>query len=380
MRPKMTKRVGFGNPSTRLGAGPLTCLLAVFLTAMALGASAADQAGAKPKPMPAIYSITDPSMIDGFMPRADRVKADFNLLLATAGGSSDPAMAWKKWIKPGQRIGIKISTMPGKVMGTHAALIDAIVSSLLRAGHPASNILIFDRYAVEMQEAGWSIGPRGDGTTVTAIWPQEGYDPQMVYNCPYLGQLIWGDYEFKGQQWDKPSSDDKGAASNKSYFSKIVTQKVDVLIDLPVLTTRDGVGVYGAIATLPLGVIDNQRRFFAPFFGREENIADLATHKAIRGKWVLTIMDGLLGQYAGGPKFDPKYVWPQCTLWLSEDPVGLDALALQLINERRPGQNIKVVDPEETAYLKSCENLGFGSTNLDPPRIRELGLPVFVSE
>ena len=319
-------------------------------------------------------------MIDGFSPRADRIKTNFDLLLATAGGSSDPAVAWKKWIKPGQRIGIKISSMPGKIMGTRLPLVDAIVTSLLKAGHDPADILIFDRYAIEMQDAGWAIGLRPDRVRVTAIWPQEGYDPHVFYHCPFLGQLIWGDLEFKGQQWDSSNDGDKGQISTQSYFSKIVTQKVDVLINVPVLTTRDGIGVYGAIANLPLGVIDNQRRFFKPFFGHEENIADLATHKALRGKWVLTIMDGLLGQYAGGPHFDPKYVWPQSTLWLSEDPVGLDTLALKLINERRPPENIKVIDPDDTAYLKSCTNLGFGSTDLSHDRVRELALPVFGEE
>ena len=371
MRPKMTKTSGFGNR--------FPAILAAFVAIGTPGLNGAETTAPKPKPA-AIYSVRDPSMIDGFTPRADRIKTNFDLLLATAGGSSDPAVAWKKWIKPGQRIGIKISTMPGKIMSTRPPLIDAIVASLLKAGHAPSDILIFDRYAVEMRDAGWAVGPRADEVRVTASWPQEGYDPQVFYHCPYLGQLIWGDLEFKGQQWDSSNDGDKGQISNKSYFSKIVTQEVDVLINVPVITTRDGVGVYGAIANLPLGVIDNQRRFFMPFFGREENIADLATHKALRGKWILTIMDGLLGQYAGGPAFDPKYVWAQSALWLSEDPVGLDALALKLINERRPAENIKVIDPDDTAYLKSCENLGFGSTDLSGARVREVALPVFVQE
>lgn len=380
MRPKMTKRIRFGNPSTSFRV----CLsvLAVFLASNIENLPAADNASpapAKAKPPSPIYSVRDPDMIEGFDVQADRVRKNFDQLIATAGGSSNPAVAWKKWIKPGQRIGIKISTMPGKVSGTHQALVDAIVASLIKAGHSPSNILIFDRYAVEMRDAGWIMGKRADDVRVTAISPQTGYDPQVVYSCPYAGKLIWGDLEFKGQQW-KQSDDDKGQLSNKSYFSTIVTQKVDVLIDVPTMTTRDGIGVYGAIATLPLGVIDNQRRFFRPFFGREENIADLATHKALHGKWVLTIVDGLLGQYAGGPAFDPKYTWPHSAIWLSEDPVGLDALALKEINERRPPENIKVIDPDDTAYLKSCEALGFGSTDLSGDRVREIGLPVSMDD
>lgn len=369
----MTKRDRFGN------AFPALLAAAAFIGAQCLDAAEPVPAPKAKTPAP-IYSVRDPSMIDGFMPRPDRVRSNLELLLASAAGTSDPAAAWKKWVKPGQKIGIKICTSPGKVMSTRSPVVDAIVASLVKAGHSPSNILIFDRYDMEMREAGWNIGPRHDGSQITAIWPQEGYDPEASYNCPYLGRLIWGDLEFKGQRWDTKTDDDKGQVSNKSYFTKVVTQKVDVLINVPVLTSLDGIGPFGAIANLPLGVIDNQRRFFSPFFGREENIADLAMHKAIRDKWVLTIFDGLLGQYAAGPKFDPKYVWAQSSLWLSEDPVGLDSLALKLINERRPPDNIKVVDPDDVAYLKSCENLGFGSTSLDPPRIRELALPVFIGE
>jgi len=390
MRPKMTKRLTFGNPSTKpvqsernesngnLSLRRFATFLAMFLASSLWNLQAAP-APAKTKPPSPIYSLRDPDMVESFNIQADRVSKNFDLLIATAGGSSNPTIAWKKWIKPGQRIGIKISTMPGKITGTHQPLVDAIIASLIKAGHSPSNILVFDRYAAEMRDAGWTMGKRADQVRVTAISPQTGYDPQVVYSCPYAGKLIWGDLEFKGQQW-KQSDDDKGQLSNKSYFSTIVTQKVDVLINVPVLTTREGVGVYGAIATLPLGVIDNQRRFFKPFFGREENIADLCTHKALHGKWVLTIMAGLLGQYAGGPAFDPKYTWPHSAIWLSEDPVGLDALALKLINEHRPPENIKVIDPDDTAYLKSCEALGFGSTDLSGDRVREIGLPVSMDD
>lgn len=377
MRMKMTKTEWFGNLlKAGMLAGALCAAAAFLLMPVRLGA----QTPAPSKPPPAIYSITDPSMIDGFTPRAGQVQKNFDLLLATAAGSSDPATAWGRWIKPGQRIGIKISAMPGKIMGTRAPLVDAIIASLLKAGHSPSNILIFDRYNVEMRDAGWLVGPRHDRTRVTAIWPQEGYDPNVIYNCPYAGRLIWGDFEFKGQAWNVNSNEDQGQLSNKSYFTKIVTQQVDVLINVPSLTTRDGIGVFGSIANMPLGVIDNQRRFFKPFFGREDNIADLATHKALQGKWVLTIMDSLLGQYAGGPAFDPKYVWAQASLWMSEDPVAIDSLALKLINERRPPTNIKVIDSDDTAYLQSCESVGLGSTHLGGNRLREIALPVFVGE
>jgi uncharacterized protein (DUF362 family) len=352
------------------------CAAAALFSTAHLGAQTPSPA----KPPPPIYSITDPSMIDGFTPRPDQIRKNFDLLLASAAGTSDPAAAWSRWIKPGQRIGIKISAMPGKIMGTRPALVDAIVASLIRAGHSPSNILIFDRYNVEMRDAGWGLTPRSDRVKVTAVWPQEGYDPNVVYHCPYAGRLIWGDFEFKGQVWNVNSDEDQGQLSSKSYFTKIVTQKVDVLIDVPSLTTRDGIGVFGSIANLPLGVIDNQRRFFKPFFGREENIADLATHKSIQGKWVLTIMDSLLGQYAGGPAFDPKYVWAQASLWLSEDPVALDSLALKLINERRPTNNIRAIDSDDTAYLQSCQDAGLGSTDLSGNRLREIALPVFVGE
>jgi hypothetical protein len=228
-------------------------------------------------------------------------------------------------------------------MSTRRPVVDAIVASLLKAGHSPSNILIFDRYVAEMNAAGWAPGRRDDGVLVTATSPLVGYDPKVFYNCSYAGQLIWGDLEFKGGQWDKTQQEDKNQLSRLSYYSKIVTQQVDVLINVPVLTSDEGIGLQGSIVNLALGVVDNQRRFFRPFFGREENIADLATNKALQGKWVLNIVDGLLAQYAGGASFDPKYVSRENAIWLSEDPVALDAIALKLINEQRPSAKINKI-------------------------------------
>ena len=89
MRPKMTKTNRFGNR--------FPALLAAFVAIVGTpGLNGAETTAPKPKPAAAIYSVRDPSMIDGFTPRADRIKTNFDLLLATAGGSSDSAVAWQQ--------------------------------------------------------------------------------------------------------------------------------------------------------------------------------------------------------------------------------------------------------------------------------------------
>jgi uncharacterized protein (DUF362 family) len=356
-------------------AGARRWILGILTGLVAFTVPGEPAAPSKPAPPP-VYVLRDEAMMDEFYQTdAERIRRNFDLLLSTAGGSSDPAVCWAKWIRPGQRIGIKISTAPGKIMSTRKPLVDAIVGSLLTAGHSSSNIMIFDRYAVEMGAAGWTMGRRDDGVVVTASTPLEGYNPKVSYSCSYAGQLIWGDLEFKGEQWKETKSDEKTQLSKLSYYSRIVTDKVDVLINVPVLTSDEGIGLYGSIVNLALGVIDNQRRFLRPFFGREENIADLAMNKALEGKWKLNIVDGLLIQYAGGVGFDPKYTSRQGAIWLSEDPVALDVIALALINQKRPEAQIKKVSDDTTAYIQSTAALGRGSTDLSGDRVREVPIP-----
>jgi hypothetical protein len=66
-------------------------------------------------------------------------------------------------------------------------------------------------------------------------------------------------------------------------------------------------------------------------------------------------------QFIGGPYFNSLYTLTEPKLWLSSDPVMLDALMLQRINTGRLQAGFKEIDADGLRMLEFAEQLGVGS-------------------
>ncbi len=135
---------------------------------------------------------------------------------------------------------------------------------------------------------------------------------------------------------------------------------MDKVINVPSLCDSWYTGVNGALANMTIGVIDNWRRFVkAPFFGAPY-IADLYNSEPIHSKVIMTIMDGLALQYAGGPRANPTHTIVYATLLASRDPVAIDATAITCINEQRVLANLPKLEGIAD-HIQSAEALGLGN-------------------
>ena len=95
--------------------------------------------------------------------------------------------------------------------------------------------------------------------------------------------------------------------SNKSYFARLVTTICTKIVNVPVLTDNPYVGIDGAMASLALGSVDNNRRLQGdPTYG-DPAIAEILSDPYLRRKVVVHILDALVAQYAGGPRFNPQF-------------------------------------------------------------------------
>jgi hypothetical protein len=70
-------------------------------------------------------------------------------------------------------------------------------------------------------------------------------------------------------------------------------------------------------------------------------------------------------QFIGGPYFNSLYTLSEPKLWLSSDPVMLDALMLQRINRGRLKAGFKEIDTDGLRMLEFAEQLGVGSEKTD---------------
>src|SRR5215471_20384287 len=297
--------------------------------------------GQEPLPTPSIvYAVHNADSIKEYKTNPRVVREMVNRLVMAVTGQSDVANAWKSLVSPSDRVGIKISAAGGELFTTHHDIVNAIVDGLAAAGHPRSSIVVWDRSLGGIKDAGYR--PAVDGYQVKAIAPRDGYDPKAVLSAPVLGKLVWGDLEYFGDAGKMAILSDENT-SNVSHFSKILSTEVNKIINVPVMSISETNGIAGCIYNMTIPNMDNWRRFAQGSRFGAGSLAEIYANPLIAKKVVFNLMDGLIGQYAGGPQPQPNYALHHATLYASKDPVALDAIALKRLEEWRKRGNLRPV-------------------------------------
>src|SRR5439155_6831371 len=142
-----------------------------------------------------VYPAHDPSAIKQYQANPAIVRGMVNRLVLAATGQPDLARAWGSLVSPNDKIGIKISAAGGELFTTHRDVVNAIVEGLVAAGHSRGSIIVWDRSLAGASGAGYD--GRAEGYQLRAIPPRDGYDAKAVFSAPILGNLVWGDLEYK---------------------------------------------------------------------------------------------------------------------------------------------------------------------------------------
>jgi len=272
----------------------------------------------------------DAGLLQAFLPDAERVSAAFNRGLTCFTRQTTVSNAWLSLVAANDRVGIKVFSAPGPVAGTRPAVVRAIVQGLLAAGLPPAHILIWDRYAGDLQSAGYFALGRTLGVRVAGA-AEAGYDTNSFYlpDSPVVGQLVWGDVEFGLTNKDF-------SLGKKSFVSKLVSQDLTRIISVTPLMNENAAGVCGHFFSLAMGSVDNTRRFE----GKPDRLAvalpEIAALPVIGDRVALYVTDALLLQYEGGPAGYLQFSTVRNELWFGRDPVALDTMALkELMLQRR---------------------------------------------
>ena len=222
--------------------------------------------------------------------------------------SDSPLAAWKKVVQPGEVVGIKVNGLAGRGISTNVLLVEVICERLQEAGIPERNIVIWDRLNTDLESAGFRIASKQD-------------------RIRYIGNDTLG-YE-----------DDLAIyGSVGSRLSRTLTQLCDVVINLPVLKDHGIAGVTMALKNM-FGAIHNPNKYHLNV--GDPYIADVNMLPQIRQKVRLNICDALTAQYEGGPSYMPQWTWPYNGLLLSLDPVALDYVGWQILEQKRAEKGMK---------------------------------------
>lgn len=246
--------------------------------------------------------------------------------------------AWSKLVRPGETVGLKVNALGGRGLSSNLQLIEAICERLQEAGIKAGDIVVWDRETDEMERAGFRIAMGGNGVQCFGT-DRLDYEQELVTH-----------------------------GSVGSRLSRILTQRCNVLINLPVLKDHDGAGATIALKNM-YGVIHNPNKYHPN--GCDPYIADLNMLPEIRTRMRLTICDATTAQYEGGPAYKPEYSWRHNALIVSQDPVALDYTGWQIIERKRAEKGLKTLEAEGRAphYIATAADAGHQLGTNDPGRI-----------
>lgn len=321
---------------------------------------------------PVFYAMDPRALVNGFQPQAAVVRPMVDAVVMAATGKRSPDAAWRSLVKSSDVVGIKVAAAPGAMGGTHPAVVRAIAQGLQSAGIPPSRIIVWDRNREDLLACGFS--ERDPDFQLAWTPPGTGYDRQAVLTAPVLGQLIWGDSKFgdiKGTRIEDLLSRNQQLSST-SYYSSVLSQKVTKIVNVPSLVDSFMTGINGALANVTLWNVDNWRRFVQePTFGNPY-LAEIYADPIVHDKVVLTILDGLALQFAGGPFPNPNFTRQYFTVFASRDPVAIDATAVRLIDEYRLANKLPPAAPV-AGHIETAASMGLGNSAADSIRPIRIG-------
>ena len=291
-------------------------------------------------------------------------------LVMSATGQPDLTRAWQSLVGPNDRIGIKITAAGGQLFTTHREVVNAIVDGLVEAGHPRSSIIVWDRSLTGIKEDGYR--PGEEGYQLREITPRTGYDDKATFTAPVLGQLVWGDMEYRRDLGSVVPLEEEENTSKISHIARILSQDVTKVINVPVMSNTERNGIAGCLYNMTIPNVDNWRRFAQGNRFGATAIAEMYANPLVGHKVVLNIVDGLIAQYAGGPQSMPLYSERHATIYASKDPVALDSILLRKLEEWRKGHSLPAIG-DMADYVKAAAYGGLGNADPNKIDIRSVG-------
>jgi hypothetical protein len=283
----------------------------------------------------------------------ERLFADFE---ATNGAGS---------LRPGPRgsVGLKIYTDSGAGLNTPTALVHAVIDALVRRGFAAQKIFLVGLNQSRLRETGYlpALSKGGSSFAVHPVFVLESgrfYDTQWFYDSPLPARFAPGVLE----QQAAPENEAGGSgADRKSFLATPLFLEADFWINLPVYSDHPVLGINGALVNATLWNASNTQRFFRSSANAPAAVAEMAAIPELRESWRFTIVSLECYQYIGGPLFHSLYTVSEPKLWLSSDPVLLDALMLERFNVARKHDGFLPLMGDDRRLLEYSEKLGLGT-------------------
>ena len=266
---------------------------------------------------------------------------------------------------PKKRVGLKIYTDSGPGLATPIPLVKAVIAALERRGFENRNIFLVGLNQMRLRMTHYLPSlvtgkTPFAGNPIYVLESNRYYDPVWFYDSPLPERFdpILADQQTRDVPNNSTTDEDR-----KSFLATPLFLDADFWINLPVYTDHPTLGVNGALVNATLWNASNTARFFHSAANAPAAVAEMSAIPELRQTWVFTIASLEYYQYIGGPFFNSRYTASEPIVWLSADPVMLDALMRDRMNHWRRIDGFDDIS-DEIRTLEFAETLGVGSTRV----------------
>lgn len=289
----------------------------------------------------------------------ERINASAVQRMMTAGmlaltGEKELAQAWAHFIQKDDVVGIKVNCVGRPHVISSPEVVAEVVRNVHNLGVPLSNICIYERFEDQMDECQYpKTVPQGVKYfgAEKARGSNLSYDPAMYVEVDFFDE------------------DD-----TRSNIIRPVSKSFTKIINIPNIKDHGASGITGCLKNIAYGSFSNVARSHSGSVTHTRTfIGTLAATEPVRSRTVLQIVDGVKGVWHGGPfaeikefRFFPKQIM------FGTDPVALDRLILNIVDDYRKSKNAVSVRNRDPKYLRTTSSPKGPNPNLNP-FVREPG-------
>jgi hypothetical protein len=256
--------------------------------------------------------------------------------MRTLTGTNTTRDAWQRFFQPPDVVGIKVNCGGYPFVVSAYEIVAEIVRQLTGIGVPVSQIYVYERFQNQLDEVNYA--PHlPEGVQIVAAEranrnvDNSGYDPAVYLEADFFGE------------------DD-----TRSNMMRLVSRRLTKIINIPNMKDHGATGVTGCLKNIAYGSFSNVARTHQR--GRSHTysiVGTLARIEPLRSRTVLQIMDGLRAVWHGGPfARTTRYVFYPRRILLGTDPVAIDRLLLDIIEEKRRAQGVRSIWDRSPDSLK----------------------------
>lgn len=267
---------------------------------------------------------------------ADIVREMMTRGMCALTGDRTAPEAWRRFFVPADVVGLKVNCGGHPWVVSAYEIVAEVIRQLMGVGIPPTQIYIYERFQNQMEEVNYAPHvPEGvqivAAETANRRADNRGYDPATYVEADLFGE-----------------------EDTRSNMMRLVSQRLTKIINIPNVKDHGATGATGCLKNIAYGSFSNVAR--THHNGKSHTLSfvgTLASVEPLRSRTVLQIMDGLRGVWHAGPfARTRRYVFYPKKIFFGTDPVAIDRLLLDIIDEKRKAEGAISIYDRSARYLK----------------------------